>query len=121
MYEVSVEISFRASHQLTLAAGEPEPVHEHQWRVRLQLEGEKLDSDGLLVDFVKAKKLLTQIADELEGKELNKVADLADKNPSAENVARYFYQRLAGQFDAGAHPTAVSVQEAPGCWACYRP
>ncbi len=109
-----------AKHQLRLGEGELEELHEHNWRVRVELEGEKLGSDGLLVDFVKVKKMLVKIADRLRGTNLSEITGSADKNPSAENVARYFYEQLRGRFDAGVGLARVSVQEAPGCWGAYR-
>ena len=121
MYQVEVEITFPASHQLTLARTGQEPLHEHDWTVRVRLEGQNLDSDGLLVDFTKVKKLLAQIADKLAGQDLAKVADLAGENPSAEKLAGYFYQQLQGRFGSEVCLTGVSVQEAPGCWASYGP
>ena len=120
MYEVEVEISFPASHQVTMA-GVDEDLHEHNWAVRARLSGEKLGADGLLVDFIAVKKLLAEIADKLEGRDLAEVPDLAGLNPSAENVACYFYQQLAGKLSQAVCLTVVSVQEAPGCWASYRP
>ena len=97
MYEIEVEVSFPASHQVSLAGGEPEPLHEHDWRVRAKLAGEKLSSEGMLVDFAIVKQLLEQIADKLRGKDLTQVAVLADQACSAENAARYFYEQLQGQ------------------------
>jgi len=120
LYEVLVEISFLATHQLRLGDEGLEPLHEHNWRVRVELEGGELGPDGLLVDFVKVKKLLAEIADKLRGKDLGEVAELADENPSAENVARYFYEQLRGRFDAGLRLARVTVREAPGCRAGYR-
>jgi 6-pyruvoyltetrahydropterin/6-carboxytetrahydropterin synthase len=120
LYEVAVEISFLAKHQLRLGSGGLEELHEHNWRVRLELEGENLSPDGLLIDFVKVKKILAEIADKLDGKSLADVIELADKNPSAENLAYYFHQQLKGRFDMGVRLTQVAVEEAPGCWAAYR-
>jgi len=120
MYEITVEISFSASHRVSMA-GEIEPLHEHNWTVRACFQGWELDSDGLLVDFVKVKKVLTEIADKLQGRDLSVLAELVGKNPSAENVARYFYEQLATKMDRWVGLAAVSVQEAPGCWASYRP
>ena len=121
MYEVEVEISFPASHQVNLAGGMLEPLHEHAWRVRAEFQGQKLDPAGLLVDFTIVKQLLEQIADKLRGRDLTQVAALAGENPSAENVARYFYEQLKGRFGPAVRLIAVAVQEAPGCWASYRP
>ena len=121
MYEVAVEISFSARHQLRLGDKALEPLHEHNWRVRAELQGDNLGPDGLLVDFVKVKKLLAEIADKLQGSDLAELPGLIGKNPSAENVARCFYEQLQGRFDTDVRLAAVIVEEAPGCWASYRP
>ena len=120
MYEVAVEIAFTAKHQLRLGHEGPEPLHEHSWRVRVELQGQKLTGDALLVDFVKVKKMLSEIADKLSGTDLGQVPDLAGKNPSAENVARYFYEQLRGRFGGDVRLAAVRVEEAKGCWGGYR-
>ena len=120
MYTVEVEISFPASHQVTLADSGTEPLHEHTWTVRARFQGEKLDPDGLLLDFIKLKKLLLRIADKLQGRDLTRVPALTGQNPSAENVARHFFQQLDGKFGQDVSLDAVTVQEAPGCWATYR-
>ena len=120
MYEIEVEVSFPASHQVSLTGGEPELLHEHTWTVRAKLAGRKLSADGILVDFTIVKQLLGQIADKLKGKDLGRVTVLAQQNPSAENVARYFYEQLQGGFGPDVQLIGVAVQEAPGCWASYR-
>ena len=121
MYEVKLEISFPASHQVALAGSELEPLHEHNWTVRARLAGPKLSPDGLLVDFTIIKQLLGKIADKLRGKDLTRAEAFAGQNPSAENVARYFYEQLKSRFDQDVTLMAVTVQEAAGCWATYQP
>ena len=86
----------------------------------MELQGQELASDGMLVDFVKVKKLLGEIADKLKGRDLGEVAELAQRGPSAENVARYFYEQLRGRFEPDVRLAAVTVEEAPGCWGRYR-
>ena len=115
-----MEISFSAKHQLRLGQGALEQLHEHTWRVRVELQGPELAEEGLLVDFLKVKKLLGEIADKLKGRDLTNLPGLIGKNPSAENVARYFYEQLRGRFDIGVRLAGVTVAEAPGCWAAYR-
>ena len=121
VYEIRVEVSFPASHQVSLVGGEPEPLHEHIWTVQAKLAGQKLSPDGILADFAIVKQLLEEIADKLKGQDLGQTTVLADQNPSAENVARYFYDQLQGQIGPAARLIGVAVQEAPGCWASYRP
>ena len=56
MFEVSVEYTFAAGHSLRNYRGKCENVHGHNYRVRITVEGEQLNSIGLLVDFVELKK-----------------------------------------------------------------
>ena len=120
MYEVEVEICFPASHQVRVGAFKLEAVHEHKWRVRAKLGGEKLSADGILVDFILVKQILAEIADKFRGKDLGKVRILPGENPTAENLARYFYEQLEGRFGPEVRLLQVAVQEAEGCWAAYQ-
>ena len=51
MFEVSVEYSFAAGHALRGYKGKCENVHGHNYKVRVSVEGEKLNSIGLLIDL----------------------------------------------------------------------
>jgi len=122
VYEVEVEISFSAGHQVALPGTQLEPLHEHHWMVRARLTGKKLSLEGILVDFALVKQILEKIADKFRGKDLGKVLILAggSENPSAENLARHFYQQLEGKFGPEIGLVQVAVQEAQGCWVVYR-
>ena len=67
-------------------------------------------------EYIYRKKQLGEIADKLEGRDLSKLPGLIGKNPSAENVARYFYEQLRGRFGGDVRLAAVRVEEAKGCW-----
>ena len=45
MFEVAVEQSFASAHALRNYKGRCENVHGHNWKVRVVIEGEKLDAD----------------------------------------------------------------------------
>ena len=65
MYNVQVLTTFEASHAVTIA-GIPEEPHQHNWKVRASLQGERLDSDGLLIDFIQIEMIIkasTQVWD----------------------------------------------------------
>jgi len=95
MFEVSVEDSFAAGHALRGYRGKCENPHGHNYKVRLTLAGEALDDIGLLYDFKDLKQALAQIMDRLDHQYLNDVEPFRDLNPSAENMARYFYQQAS--------------------------
>ena len=108
MFEVSVERSFAAGHALRGYKGKCENVHGHNYKVRVTVTGADLDSIGLLVDFVEVKRLMQQIIDRLDHQFMNDIPPFDKLNPSAENLARYFYQEL----DRGLqqNPAAVPVR-----------
>lgn len=94
MFEISVEKSFAAGHALRGYHGKCENVHGHNYKVRVTLAGLELDSAGLLCDFVEVKRMLQSIIDRLDHRFMNDIPPFDVLNPSAENMARYFYQEL---------------------------
>jgi 6-pyruvoyltetrahydropterin/6-carboxytetrahydropterin synthase len=97
MFEVTVEDTFAAGHALRGYRGKCENPHGHNYKVRVTLEGEKLDGIGLLFDFKDLKAVMTDIIDRLDHQYLNDIEPFKAENPSAENLARYFYQETTGK------------------------
>jgi 6-pyruvoyltetrahydropterin/6-carboxytetrahydropterin synthase len=91
MFEVSVEDSFAAGHALRGYRGKCENPHGHNYKVQVTLAGETLNDIGLLYDFKDLKSALNQIIDRLDHQYLNDVEPFRALNPSAENMAKYFY------------------------------
>lgn len=119
MYSVKIETGFNASHQLRLAGGEREPLHEHNWRVEVSVGGEQLDGIGLVVDFHWLKGQAQSIIKPFEGKKLSDLEYFRQNNPSAEAVAKYIYDKLKGSLGGRVHLESVSVEEEAGCTAKY--
>jgi 6-pyruvoyltetrahydropterin/6-carboxytetrahydropterin synthase len=94
MFEISVEDTFAAGHALRGYRGKCENPHGHNYRVRVTLAGEALDAIGLLYDFKDLKALMNEIVDRMDHQFLNDVEPFRQMNPSAENMARYFYEEL---------------------------
>ena len=91
MFEVAVEHTFAAGHALRHYRGKCENVHGHNYRCQVTLEGEELDSIGLLVDFVEVKRLIREVVERLDHRFINDLEPFTVINPSAENLAKYFY------------------------------
>lgn len=94
MFEVSVDQTFAAGHALRNYKGRCENVHGHNFKVRVVIEGEKLDETGLLVDFLDVKAAMQAIIDRVDHVFLNDVPPFDVKNPSAENIAEYFHTEM---------------------------
>jgi 6-pyruvoyltetrahydropterin/6-carboxytetrahydropterin synthase len=122
VYRVTVTVRFEAAHNLIDYPGGPEPLHGHSYRVDAVLENEKLQQYDLAIDFVAAKRALEAIAKELDYKYINEHPDFAGRNTSAENIARWFAERLDSSGELGWTRVAeVTVWEGPENRATYVP
>jgi len=122
MFEVSVEQTFAAGHALRNYRGKCENVHGHNYRVLVTIQGPALDSIGLLVDFVEVKKLIHTVVDRLDHQFINDLAPFDQINPSAENMAKYFYDEISAGLGEGAVRVGeVKVWETDTASATYRP
>lgn len=97
MYEVTVEHSFAAGHYLRDYKGKCENPHGHNYKVRVTLTGPTLDKAGLLLDFKDLKEVMKHVIDRLDHKMLNEIEPFIVLNPSAENLAKYFYDQTNGR------------------------
>jgi 6-pyruvoyltetrahydropterin/6-carboxytetrahydropterin synthase len=123
MFEISVEQTFAAGHALRNYKGKCENVHGHNYRVRVTIEGEQLDSTGLLVDFVDVKRLMGGAIEYLDHRFINDLDPFDKINPSAENIAKYFYDRLHNGLknEPPVRISEIRVWETDTSSAVYRP
>lgn len=84
-----VRDTFQAAHFLRNYKGKCEKIHGHTFRVEVVIEATELDETGIGVDFAEIKRLLNEILP--DHAHLNEIYPF---NPSAENLARHFYQQL---------------------------
>jgi 6-pyruvoyltetrahydropterin/6-carboxytetrahydropterin synthase len=124
MYEVSVDETFAAAHNLRNYRGKCENLHGHNYKVRVTLAGKELDSVGLLYDFVHLKQAIQGVIRSLDHTYLNELPPFDVLNPSAENIARYIYDETAKQLPKaanGAGIASITVWESDVTAATYRP
>jgi 6-pyruvoyltetrahydropterin/6-carboxytetrahydropterin synthase len=124
MFQVTVDETFSSGHALRGYKGKCENVHGHNYKVRVTLEGPQLDSTGLLYDFTHLKRVIREIVGGVDHKFLNDMAPFDVINPSAENLAKYFYDETARQVNAmpeGARITSITIWETDTTSATYRP
>ena len=97
MYEVTVEDSFAAGHYLRNYKGKCENPHGHNYRVLVTLVGSELDRAGLLLDFKDLREVIRHVIDRLDHQMINDLEPFTQVNPSAENLAKYFYDETSGR------------------------
>jgi len=87
--DLSVEYRFSAAHSIKIK-GEPEPLHGHDFRIRITLSG-KPDEDGFIIDFLELEKIVQKLViDELDHKNLNEIFE----QPTVENIGIWIFRRL---------------------------
>ena len=123
MFEVSAQQTFAAGHALRNYHGKCENVHGHNYRVQVTVEGERLNEAGLVVDFVELKRLMGRVIERLDHQFLNDVAPFDILNPSAENLAKYFWDEISRDLkgDVPVRVSEVRVWETDTSIAVYRP
>jgi 6-pyruvoyltetrahydropterin/6-carboxytetrahydropterin synthase len=122
MFEVSVEYSFAAGHALRGYKGKCENIHGHNYKVRVTVGGEELNSIGLLIDFSDLRAAVRGLAERFDHQFLNDLEPFTEANPSAENLACYLGTELQRKFqDQGLRVSNVTVWETDTTSASYRP
>jgi 6-pyruvoyltetrahydropterin/6-carboxytetrahydropterin synthase len=112
MYRVRVSRVFSAAHKIVEQGGKCERLHGHNYRVEVVVGARSLKRPGMVVDFNELRSKLDRILPDHQL--LNEVYDF---NPTAENLARHFYEQLSRDYPV----VKVRVWENEECWAEYQP
>ncbi len=121
-YRLSVKDGFAAAHRLAGSGGKCESLHGHNFRVTVEVTGEKLDETGMLVDFGDLKGILRRILAELDHSDLNEHSAFKDSSPSSENIARFIWGRVRDALDPDTvNVASVTVNESDTASARYEP
>jgi 6-pyruvoyltetrahydropterin/6-carboxytetrahydropterin synthase len=123
MFEVTVEDSFAAGHYLRNYRGKCENPHGHNYKVRVTLAGKELDKAGLLLDFKDLRHVMKPVIDRLDHQMINEIEPFTNLNPSAENLAKYFYDetnsRLHSSTNGRVRVKTVTIFETDTTTATY--
>ncbi|MCX5636735.1 MAG: 6-carboxytetrahydropterin synthase, partial [Planctomycetota bacterium] len=106
-------------HQLTLPNGLKEPPHYHNWAITADVSSSKLNNMAVVMNFQKLKAMIDNIVAEFDNEVLNNVHYFQQNNPSAENVARYIFEKIEPKLSKGVRLENVRVVEEPGCSAKF--
>lgn len=119
MFRLKVFDHFSSAHFLNGYQGKCESMHGHNWRVEAEVEGEKLDKIGMLIDFKILKGFLSTVVKGLDHCVLNEIEVFKNSNPSAELIAKYIYEELQKLLPEGIDISSISVWETDGSQAIY--
>ena len=120
MYELKIITQFAAAHQIRGIEGGCERLHGHNWKVEVFVSGDKLDENGLLIDFREIKDKTEALMEELDHKFLNELEPFITINPSSENISRHLYEVLSGQLNTDTiRISKITVWESDSACASY--
>jgi 6-pyruvoyltetrahydropterin/6-carboxytetrahydropterin synthase len=86
------EFTFDAAHNLVKYHGKCERLHGHTYRMAVTVSGTP-DDEGMIVDFTALKDIVNEeVVSKFDHSYLNEIIP----QPTAENIARYAFERLDG-------------------------
>ncbi|MGH9414498.1 MAG: 6-carboxytetrahydropterin synthase QueD [Terriglobales bacterium] len=108
MFAITVDETFSSGHALRGYRGKCENPHGHNYRVRVRLEGPRLNNIGLLYDFRDLKTFIRRETEPWDHQYLNDLEPFREQNPSAENMARVLFERLQSSLAGNAEGVVVA-------------
>jgi 6-pyruvoyltetrahydropterin/6-carboxytetrahydropterin synthase len=117
-FQITTTRYFSAAHQLRLYDGSLEPLHGHNWKVKVTVGAAKLDEIGVVMDFHELERQVDRLLAPLHNRHLNQTEAFAKLNASAENVALHIARALT--LPAGVELASVEVWETEGNSAVWR-
>jgi 6-pyruvoyltetrahydropterin/6-carboxytetrahydropterin synthase len=119
-YTLKVVTDFASAHTLRDYPGACARMHGHNWKVEVEVVANRLDPLGMGVDFKVIKQATRETADRLDHRYLNEIAPFTEINPTAENLAAYFYETLSGKLnDTQVRVRSVTLWETERACARY--
>jgi len=98
-YTLKILTDFASAHTLRDYPGACARMHGHNWKVEVEVAASELDAMGMGVDFKVIKQAARDIAERLDHRYLNELDPFTRINPTAENIAAFFYKELSAQLN----------------------
>ena len=92
MFEIEIDRSFSAAHQLRGYNGDCCKLHGHNYKITVTVRSSELDEIGIALDFKKLKAELDALLAEYDHSNLSELAAFQAVNPTSENLARTIYR-----------------------------
>jgi len=94
MFVLKIVTDFAAAHSLRDYPGNCSRLHGHNWGVEVKVQSKVLDETGIAIDFREIKNQTKEVANRLDHFYLNDIKPFDEINPTAENIAKYFFDEL---------------------------
>jgi 6-pyruvoyltetrahydropterin/6-carboxytetrahydropterin synthase len=94
MYEITVLSHFSGAHRLRYLHGKCEKLHGHNWKVEVTVVSDRLNKEGVVIDFQILKQKVEKVLNSLDHTYLNDLPYFSGEEPSSENIAKYIFSKL---------------------------
>ena len=94
-YTLKILTDFASAHTLRDYPGDCRRMHGHNWKLEVEVVANRLDDTGMGVDFRVIKNAARDLAKTLDHYYLNDIPPFDKINPTAENIAAYFFRGLS--------------------------
>jgi len=105
MYRVAVLSHFSGAHRLRHLHGKCEELHGHNWKIEVSVVSNRLNKEGVVIDFNILKQKMEKVLKTLDHTFLNNLPYFSGREPSSENIAKYIFDRLKAELKG--HPAIL--------------
>lgn len=98
-YTLNISSEFSAAHSVRGYEGRCARVHGHNYKITAEIKANTLNHLGFVIDYYDVKTVLQKIIEQLDHYNINDIQPFDVINPTAENIAAWFYKNLAEQLN----------------------
>jgi len=102
MFEIEIDRTFSAAHQLRGYNGNCSNLHGHNYKVTVVVRSNELDKVGIALDFKKLKSELDSLLALYDHTNLSELPEFSEINPTSEVLARTIYRKMGEKMNGGA-------------------
>ncbi|BBB23653.1 6-pyruvoyl tetrahydrobiopterin synthase [Isorropodon fossajaponicum endosymbiont JTNG4] len=120
MFVLKIVTDFASAHSLRDYPGDCSRLHGHNWQIEMMVVTRKLNSNGIAIDFREIKKQTKVVVKRLDHQYLNEIAPFDKLNPTAENIAKYFFDEVGQLINTNdVKVKEVTIWETPRASVTY--
>jgi len=120
-YEVGLSRSVRAFHIMPGQPGPEGQLHDHDYRIEVVVNRDRLDERAMVVDLDVLEAAMTELTGWIDGRNLEEIRPATAEAVTVEVFARWVHDTLSPAVAAGGGDSlAVRVWETPAAFGGYR-
>ena len=120
-YEVGTSVVVRAAHRMPDGPPPERELHEHDYRIAVEVRSKELDDRGMVCDLDLLTSTLDAVAARLRGRDLEEIRSPDVPAVTVEVLARWVHGTLGDALrSAGGDELAVRVWESDVAFGGYR-